>query len=79
MEDVTTLYDDLVAIRRAAQVLPETASDATRSDLRVVIKRIEGKLSIALMRLSEEARHDIMYELDQEYCGGVWAELEALL
>ncbi len=62
-----------------AQVLPETASDATRSDLQVVIKRIEGKLSIALRLLPEEARHDIMYELDCDYCGGVWAELEALL
>ena len=62
-----------------AQALPETASDATRSDLQVVIKRIEGKLSIALNLLSEEERHDIMYELDGDYCGGVWAELEALL
>ena len=48
-------------------------SDTTRSDLQVVIKRIEGKLSIALMLLSEEERHDIMYELDGEL---LWRSLE---
>ncbi|MEM7430688.1 MAG: hypothetical protein AAF351_01990 [Pseudomonadota bacterium] len=78
MQDVITLYDDLVAIRRTAQVLPETASRETKDDLDVVIRRIRGKLAYELALLPEEERHDIIYELDREY-GGAWKELEALL
>ncbi|MDJ0708915.1 MAG: hypothetical protein QNJ14_00925 [Woeseiaceae bacterium] len=79
MEDITTLYDDLVAVRRATKVLPETASRETRDDLEDVIRRAKAKLTYELALLPEEERHDIMYELDCEYAGGVWEELEGLL
>lgn len=78
MTDVTTLYDDLVAIRRAAHVLPETASKETRDDLEDVIRRVKAKLTYELVLLPEEERHDIMYELDLGYAGGAWEELEGL-
>lgn len=79
MEDVTTLYDDLVAIRRTAQVLPKTASRETRDDLEVVIRRIKGKLTYELALLPDEERLDIIYELDNDHGGAAWKELEALL
>ena len=78
MQDVVTLYDDLVAIRRAAQVMHENISQASRDDLQVVIERIKAKLKAELMILTEEERFDILYELEADYCGA-WGELEALL
>ncbi len=79
MQDVTTLFDDLAAIRRAALSLPQTASQATRDDLQAVIERIKDKLRIELRALPKEERFDIIYELDIDYEGGVWDELIALL
>ena len=78
MNDVTTLYDDLVAIRRAAQVLPKTASSETRDDLAVVLKRIEGKLTVELRALPEDDLEETLEALDREYDGQAQAELEAL-
>ena len=79
MYDVTELYDDLVAIRRAAQVLPKTASREARDDLEVVLKRIEGKLAIALLQLPEDELEEILESLDEEYANGARAELEAFI
>ena len=79
MYDVTELYDDLVAIRRAAQVLPETASTETRTDLKCVLKRIEGKLTIALSYLPEDELEENLEALDQEYNNEARGELEALI
>lgn len=56
-----------------------TASRETQDDLEVVIRRIKGKLAYELALLADEERPDIMYELDVDYGGGVWRELEALL
>ena len=81
MQDVTTLYDDLIAIRRTADVLPETAREVTRCDLEVALQETLRDLSAALRALPEEERHDIMYELDCEnaaYGRGAWAELSRL-
>ncbi len=77
MYDVTKLYDDLVAIRRAAQVLPESASQETKTDLKCVLSRIEGKLTIALSLLTEDELEETLDALDSEYDGLARAELEA--
>jgi len=69
MTDVTELYDDLVAIRRAAQVLPKTASRETRDDLKVVLKRIEGKLTVELHALPEDELEETLESLDELYDG----------
>ena len=79
MQDVTELYDDLVAMRRAAQVLPQTISRATRDDLEVVLSRIEGKLAIELRALPEDDLEDILEALDLEYNNEARGELEALI
>ena len=70
MNDVTTLFDDLVAIRRAESVLDVDASQAIRSDLKVLIKRIEGKLIVALSWLSEDEREEVIESIDDLYEGG---------
>ncbi len=79
MYDVTKLYDDLVAIRRAAQVLPKSASQETKTDLKCVLSRIEGKLTIALSLLTEDELEETLEALDSEYDGLARAELEALM
>ena len=79
MYDVTKLYDDLVAIRRAAQVLPKSASQETKTDLKCVLSRIEGKLTIALSLLTEDELEETLDALDSEYDGLARAELEALM
>ena len=47
-DDVTTLYDDLVAIRRTAQVMHEELPQEARDDLQVVLERTKGKLKAEL-------------------------------
>lgn len=79
MNDVTTLYDDLVAIRRAAQVLPKTASRETRDDLEVVLERIEGKLTVELQALPEDELEETLECLDEFYNGLARVELESLM
>lgn len=79
MYDVTKLYDDLIAIRRAAQVLPKSASQETKTDLKCVLSRIEGKLTIALSLLTEDELEETLDALDSEYDGLARAELEALM
>ncbi len=79
MYDVTKLYDDLVAIRRAVQVLPKSASQETKTDLKCVLSRIEGKLTIALSLLTEDELEETLEALDSEYDGLARAELEALM
>ncbi len=79
MQDVTELYDDLVAIRRAAQVLPQTISRATRDDLEVVLSRIEGKLTVELRALPADDLEETLEALDALYANEARAELEALI
>ena len=79
MNDVTTLYDDLVAIRRTAQVTDEEISQVSRDDLAVVLRRIEGKLRDELRATPEDELEEIIESLDEEYSGLARAELEALL
>ncbi len=77
MFDVTEHYDGLVAIRRAQQVLPETVSRETRADLKVILKRIEGKLIVALSHHNADELAETLEALDELYAGQVRAELEA--
>ena len=84
LEDVTTLYDDRAALRRAIDVLPETTSTEALTSLDHALIRNEEQLRIAVRILPEEERHDVMYFLDNDYgiCpygGGAWEYLEALL
>lgn len=79
MKDVTTLYDNLVAIRRADQVLPETASRETRNDLDIVIRRIKGKLAHELALLPVNELEEVFDSLDLDYTNEARAELEALM
>lgn len=79
MYDVTTLYDDLVAIRRTAQVMHEELPQECREPLQVVLKRIKGKLQVQLRLLSEDELEEILEALDQEYNNEARAELEALI
>ena len=78
MYDVTTLYDDLVAIRRTAQVMHEELSQPSRDDLQVVLERIKGKLKSALRVLSEDELEEVLEDLDREYANEARGELEAL-
>ena len=79
MNDVTTLYDDLVAIRRAAQVSQEEISQESRDDLQVVLERIKGKLRDTLRATPAGQLEDIIESLDSEYNNEARAELEALM
>ena len=79
MYDVTELYDGLVAIRRAQQVLPETISRETRANLKVILKRIEGKLIVALSHLNADELAKTLEALYESYAGQARAELEALM
>ena len=79
MNDVTTLYDDLVAIHRTAQVMREEISQETRDDLQVVFSRIKGKIKVALQVTPEDELEDIIESLDLEYNNEARAELEALM
>ena len=84
LEDVTTLYDDRAALRRAIAVLPETTSTEALTSLDHALIRNEEQLRIAVRILPEEEREDIMYFLDNDYgiCrygGGAWEYLESLL
>ena len=79
MYDVPKLYDDLVAIRRAAQVLPKSASQETKTDLKCVLSRIAGKLIIALSLLTEDELEETLEALDSEYNNEARADLEALM
>lgn len=79
MYDVTTLYDDLVAIRRTAQVMHEELSQESRDDLQVVLKRIEGKLQVALRLLSEDELEEAIESLDELYNNEARGETEALM
>lgn len=77
MEDITTLYDDLVAIRRTVDVLPDTASGETRRDLERLLEHVGNRFSEGLRAMPVEERRDILYELDIEYGSnpygrGVW-------
>jgi len=78
MYDAITLYDDLVAIRRTAQVMHEELPQAARDDLQVVLGRIEGKLRAVLKVLSEEDLEWIIEGLDEVYNNEARGELEAL-
>lgn len=51
MYDITQLYDDLVAIRRTANVMHEEISQESRNDLQAVLERIKGKLKAALVEV----------------------------
>lgn len=76
MYDAAELYDDLVAIRHAQSALPETASRETRTDLKVVIKRVEGKLTLALSFLPEDEREQTIESLTRRYGGEARRDLE---
>ncbi len=67
MYDLTELYDGLVAIRRAQQVLPETVSRETRADLKVTLKRIEGKLIVALSHFNADELARRLLKLSTSY------------
>ena len=79
MYDVTTLYDDLVAIRRTAQVMHEELPQEARGDFQVVLERIKGKLKVELKLLHDDEREKVIEALDLEYNNEARADLEALL
>ncbi len=79
MHTVTELFDDLVAIRRAAQRLPPTTCREVRDDLEVVFARIESKLTVELQLLTEEELEETLDALSLEYNNEARAELEGLM
>lgn len=77
--DVVTLFDDLVAIRRTADVLQESLSDQAKAELQAGMARIEGNLRDVLRAMSEDDRAWVIEGIDEEYNNGARAELEALM
>ncbi len=79
MADVVELFDDLVAIRRTADVLGESLSDQAKAELQAGMARTEGTLRDVLRAMSEDDRAWVIEGIDEEYNNGARAELEAML
>ena len=77
--DVVELFDDLVAIRRTADVLGESLSDQAKDEIQAGMARIEGNLRDVLRAMSEDDRAWVIEGIDEEYNNGARAELEAML
>ena len=79
MQDVTELYDDLVAIRRTAQASHDALSKESRDDIQVVLRRVEGKLRAELKLLTKDERAEVIESVDEVYDNQARKDLEALL
>ena len=71
MQDVTELYDDLVALRRAQWITGENLGDH--------IERTEGLLRAELDVLSEDELEETFESLTEFYDESARVELEELL
>ncbi len=79
MHNVTEQFDNLVAIRVAAQLLPGTASPFTLRDLADMRLQTKRNLTVALLLLREDEREETIESLDELYDGQAREDLEALL
>ncbi len=73
MNDATTLYDNLTAIYRVFDVLPENISEDTRRDLDETLCRTGNELANELRALPIEERLDLMYDLQYGYGNNPYA------
>lgn len=83
LEDVTTLYDDRVALERTLAVLPE-ATKTTRREIEDALIRNEERLRVVLRLMPGEQRDVLLEELDERYRRsglreGVFEYIEGLL
>ena len=79
MNDPTTLYDDLVALRRARSIIENTGGTHLSAQLRVYIERTEGRLREELKVLHEDELEETLEALADLYDESARVELEELL